>query len=87
LTVLLPSPLDSYTGGLRRARFDDAATVAEVLRGMERRWPGIRFRIVDEHDRVRPHMRIFVNAERCDDLARPVTPADEIMLVAALSGG
>jgi molybdopterin converting factor small subunit len=50
-------------------------------------FPGVRFRIVDENGRVRPHINVFVNEDLVTDLGRKVAPADEVMIVAALSGG
>lgn len=84
--VRLPSPLDSYTGGLRELDLP-GADLASVLAALDARFPGVRFRIIDERDRVRRHISIFVNEDRVTDLARPLAPADEVMIVAALSGG
>ena len=59
MKVLVPSPLRSYTGA---SEVDaQGATLAEVLADLDRRHPGLRFRIVDEQDRMRPHVRFFVN--------------------------
>ena len=60
MRVFIASPLYSYTGG-RGAVESTGATVAEVLADLDRRFPGIRFRVVDEQDRVRQHMRIYVH--------------------------
>jgi len=57
------------------------------LADLENRFPGIRFRMIDEQDRVRRHMRIFVNRVPIEDLATPVAPDDEIHIFQALSGG
>jgi len=85
VNVLVPSPLRSYT----RAREveADGATVAEVLADLERRFPGVRFRMIDEQDRMRPHIRFFVNGEQVFDVAHPLRPGDSIQIVQALSGG
>ena len=85
MNVLVPSPLRSYT----RAREveADGATVAEVLADLERRFPGVRFRMIDEQDRMRPHIRFFVNGEQVFDVAHPLRPGDSIQIVQALSGG
>ena len=32
-------------------------------------FPGFRFRVIDEQDRVRRHILLFVGEERCEDLA------------------
>jgi molybdopterin converting factor small subunit len=58
-----------------------------VLRDLDRQFPGIRFRVVDEQERVRPHIRFFVNGEQAADLARALGPADRVVIVPALSGG
>lgn len=63
------------------------ATLGEVLRDLDARYPGLRFRIVDEQDRVRPHVRLFVRNEDARDLSTPVAEGDEVHIVPALSGG
>ena len=86
MRVLLPSPLASYTGA-RREVDAQGSTLAELLADLDRRYPGIRFRVVDEQDAVRPHIKIFVNREQAASLAAPLAPGDEVLVVAALSGG
>lgn len=85
MKVLIPTPLRSYTG----EREVEAAgpTLAAVLDDLERRYPGIRFRMVDEQERMRPHIRFFVNGEQVFDLSLALRPADEVQIVQALSGG
>ena len=86
MKVLLPTPLADYTAH-RREVAGEGATLDELLRDLDRRYPGIRFRIIDEQDAVRPHIKIFVNREQARDLGRPLGPRDEVLVVAALSGG
>ncbi|MGH8719281.1 MAG: MoaD/ThiS family protein [Burkholderiales bacterium] len=86
MRVLFPSPLHSYTGG-RSQDEGQGASLAELLDFLDVRYPGIRFRVVDEHDRIRRHIRFFVNGEVAKDLAQPLAENDEVMIVAALSGG
>jgi sulfur-carrier protein len=85
-TVRIASPLRSYTNG---AASVDAAggTVAEVLADLERRYPGMRFRMIDEQDRIRRHVRVFVNTREAKSLADRVGAGDELHLLCALSGG
>jgi molybdopterin converting factor small subunit len=83
--VLIPTPLRSYTGA--REVEADGASLGELLAELDRRYPGLRFRMIDEQDRVRPHMRIFVNGEQSFDLARALVPTDSVQIVQALSGG
>lgn len=63
------------------------ATLDEMLRDMERRYAGIRFRIIDEQDRIREHIKIFVNAQQAHDLNAPLRHTDAIHIIGALSGG
>jgi len=83
MKVLIPTPLASYTN--QREVEARGATLAEVLADLERQFPGIRFRIIDEQERMRPHMRFFVNRESVFDLARPLRDDDEVAIVQALS--
>jgi molybdopterin synthase sulfur carrier subunit len=84
--VRIPTPLRSYT--------DQAAmvacvgdTVGAVLVDLDRQFPGLRFRVVDEQDRIRAHMKVFVNDESVRDLSWPLSEEDEVTLMQALSGG
>lgn len=87
MRVLIPNPLLSYTNQARAVEAQ-GATLDELTRDLDRRYPGIRFRIIDEHQRVRRHIKVFVNRDQADDdLGTPLQPGDEIMIVAALSGG
>lgn len=83
--VLIPSALQSYTGASRVTAA--GGTLGEVLADLERRYPGIRFRLVDEQERLRPHMRVFVGGRAIHALAHPIGPADNVAIVQALSGG
>ena len=85
MKVIVPSPLLSYTG--RREVEAEGATLAEVLVDLDRRYPGIRFRVIDEQDRMRPYMRFFVNGAQVFDLGLALAERDEVQLVQALSGG
>jgi sulfur-carrier protein len=86
MRVFIPTPLRSYTGG--RAEVDAAgATLAELLDNLNVAFPGFRFRVIDEQDRIRQHMRIFVNREPVRVLDVPLQPADEVQILQALSGG
>jgi molybdopterin converting factor small subunit len=85
LRVLIPSPLRPYTG---RSWVDaQGATLAAVLDDLDRRYPGIRFRMVDEQEHIRPHVRVFVGGAQVFDLDTDVRGAGEILIVQALSGG
>ena len=86
MKVLLPSPLASYTAHRREVEAV-GATLDELFDDLDRRYPGIRFRVIDEQDAIRPHIKIFVNREQAPAIDRRLAPADEVLVVAALSGG
>ena len=86
MRVRIPTPLRSYTA--QAAAVDaDGGTVDAVLLDLDRQFPGLRFRMVDEQGRLRKHMKIFVGDESVRDLATRVTADVEISIVQALSGG
>jgi molybdopterin synthase sulfur carrier subunit len=85
MKVLIPGPLHSYTG---KAEVEaDGETLDALLRDLDRRYPGLRFRIVDEQDRMRPHVRFFVDGEQAFDLGQRLEAGQSVQLVQALSGG
>lgn len=85
MRVTIPSPLLSYTG--RRAVEAEGITVDDVLHDLDRRFPGLRFRMVDEQDHLRPHMRVFIDSAESRDLATTLPAGATLHIVQALSGG
>ena len=65
----------------------DPPRLRDVFAGLDAAYPGIRFRMVDEAGRVRPHVQVFVAAKVQRDPSAVLKPGDEIMIVGALSGG
>lgn len=84
--VAIPSPLRSYTGG-RSEVGASGDSVEALLADLDRQFPGIRFRMIDEQGAIRRHMRIFVNGTEIATLATPLSPRDEVQILQALSGG
>lgn len=84
--VKVASPLRSYTHGESSVR-SAGTTVRDVLADLDRRFPGMRFRMIDEQDAIREHIRIFVNSTEANDLCAPVADGDDVHLICALSGG
>jgi len=86
MIVHIPSALRSYTAQQGTVE-SDAQTLGELLLELDRRFPGIRFRILSEQDRIRPHIRMFVNDRQTFDLQSTLRSDDELYIVLALSGG
>jgi len=59
MKVLIPGALRSYTGESHVEAEGD--TLNALFADLDRRYPGLRFRVVDEQGLLRPNMRIFVN--------------------------
>jgi len=85
MNVLIPTPLRSYTG--QRAVEASGSTLGAVLADLDRQFPGIRFRMINEQDGMRPHVRFFVNGNQVFDLSQALRSTDEVVIVQALSGG
>jgi sulfur-carrier protein len=86
MKVLIPGPLRSYTDERREVEAE-GATLAALLVDLDRRYPGIRFRMIDEQDGIRRHMRIFVNGDEARAINMPLRSGDEVIILQALSGG
>lgn len=86
MNIFIPSPLRSYT---REKSHVDARgdTLADLLENLNQKYPGIRFRIIDEQEQIRTHIKIFVNREQVHSLAIPLQKNDEVLVICAISGG
>jgi sulfur-carrier protein len=94
VTVLVPGLLRSYTAGAAEVVLavvaPAAATtpcVGDALAALDARFPGLRFRVVDEQGRIRPHIKLFVDQGLAPDLAASLPQDATLMIVGALSGG
>ena len=85
MKILIPSPLLSYTHA--REVEANGATLSELLADLDRQYPGLRFRVIDEQEQMRPHMRFFVNGQQVFGMVHTLRPTDSVQLVQALSGG
>src|SRR5262249_24803921 len=65
----------------------NGSTISEMLNDLNCQFPGIRFRMIDEQDSIRPHMKIFVNGEQVWRLDTALESSDEVYILQALSGG
>lgn len=83
--VRLRNPLKQLAGD-RAEHSIDGATVADLLRELERSNPPLAGWILDERGRVRRHINVFVNGEQAGP-DTPVSGADRIDVLPAISGG
>ena len=85
MKVLIPGALRSYT---REAQVEAVGDTLDALfADLDHSYPGLRFRVVDEQNQLRPNMRVFVNGVGVRELRHALQPDDFVALVLALSGG
>lgn len=68
----------------------EAATVADVVRGLDAIAPGIAFYLCDERGRLRPHVNVFIGEEAVIDrreLSDRIEAGSRVTIMQALSGG
>ena len=86
MKIRIPSPLRSYTDG-RSVVDAHGRTIFELVRSLDTSYPGLRSRIIDEQDRIREHIKIYLDAEQIHDGSAEVEPESEIHIICALTGG
>ncbi|HEX8819478.1 MAG TPA: MoaD/ThiS family protein [Archangium sp.] len=88
-TIRIPTPLRSFTRNQDEVRIS-GATVGEVLRNLDKDFPGIGTRLLDESGAVRRYVNIFHNDEDIRflrELATPVAETDRLTIIPAIAGG
>ncbi len=86
MKVYIPGPLRSYTRNRGEVEAS-GATVDAVLLDLDAQFPGIRFRMIDEQDQIRPHIKIYVNQEEAGTVSETVPANQELQIICAISGG
>ncbi len=85
MKVLIPAALRSYTHAAQVQA--EGQTLAALFADLDRQYPGLRFRVVDEQGRLRHNLRIFVNGRCVRDMSQALGSDDDVAVVLALSGG
>jgi molybdopterin converting factor small subunit len=86
MKVSIPTPLRSYTR--QQAEVEaEGSTLDALLRDLDCRYPGIRFRMVNEQDALRAHIKLFINRKRALRLDTALGEGDCVQILQALSGG
>lgn len=87
-TVRIPTPLRTLTGGSDEVSAS-GATVADVIEDLEKNYPGVRDRLLDDKG-VRRFVNIFVGDEDIrflDGLSTELKSGDQISIIPAIAGG
>lgn len=86
MIVHIPSPLLSYTDQQTPVEAQGETLIA-VLRELDERYPGFLFRIVDEQEGIREHIRFFLGTTPVGELEASLAGVREVHIICALSGG
>ena len=87
--IRIPTTLRSFTRNQQEVA-TTGATVGEVLRELEKRFPGIGPRLLDDKGAVRRYVNVFLNDEDIrflQELDTPVKDSDRLTLIPAMAGG
>ncbi|MBI3456522.1 MAG: MoaD/ThiS family protein [Candidatus Rokubacteria bacterium] len=87
--IRIPTPLRRVTNGVAEVKAE-GKDVAELINDLERQFPGIRERLVEESGELRRFINIYVNEEDIRFLsgkATAVKDGDEVSIVPAIAGG
>ncbi len=89
VTVLIPTPLRSYTGGEARVTAE-GGSVGDVLRALDTAYPGLHERICERDGEIRRFVNVFVNGRNVredDGAATTLNSGDEVGIIPAMAGG
>ena len=87
--VRIPTPLRSLTKGNAQVEAT-GDTVIDVIADLERQYPGLRDRIVDDGGEIRRFVNVYVNQEDVrflDGDKTALKDGDEMAIVPAMAGG
>jgi len=87
--VRIPTPLRAMTKGSADVQVT-ADTVGDLIEDLERQFPGMRERLVEESGEIRRFINIYVNQEDIRFLQGAKTALkqdDEVSIVPAIAGG
>jgi sulfur-carrier protein len=90
IRVQLSGQLRDWTNGVSRVELDSGPDVLSVVRKLDARFPGLGQRIVDDQERIRPHVNVFVNLENSRELGKEkarVKDGDTVHILPSVSGG
>ena len=86
MSVRISSVLQQYTQGLSYLEIKKSS-LNELIDELDFKFPGIKFRFIDEQNKIRPHMKIFVDGRPITDIFIPLNENSDVFIVHAISGG
>jgi len=87
--VRIPTPLRTLTKGVAEVQAD-ASTVTDLIEVLERQFPGLKERLLEDGGQLRRFINIYINQEDIRFLQGATTSlkqSDEVSIVPAIAGG
>ena len=86
-TVWIPSLMQKLTDGREQVEVS-GTTVRQIIDELEAAYPGIRARLVNEDDRVRPDVAVAIDGEiSTEGMRKKVGESSEVHFLPAMAGG
>ncbi|MFP5224021.1 MAG: ubiquitin-like small modifier protein 1 [Actinomycetota bacterium] len=89
IEVRVPTVLRKHTGG-ERAVGGEGATIAEVLKDLDAKHPGLRDAVLDDSGELARFINMYLNDEDVrylQSLETPVKDGDTLSILPAVAGG
>lgn len=87
--VRIPAPLQKLTQNKQEVEAE-AANIKELVIDLEKQFPGIKARLLDESGKIRRFINFYVNDEDIRFLKQDETPlfeGNEVSIIPAIAGG
>ncbi|MDI2131216.1 ubiquitin-like small modifier protein 1 [Yinghuangia seranimata] len=89
VSVRIPTILRTYTGGAAEVSAE-GATLAEVIDSLEKAYPGIAARLLDDTGKLRRFVNVYVNDDDvrfADGLETATADGASVSVIPAVAGG
>ncbi len=90
MSVHISGHLKDYTGKNRDFQVETSENIFELIYQLNKMFPGIRDRILDDQDKTREYVNIFVNGENIrdgDNERTKLKEGDQIHVLPSIAGG
>jgi molybdopterin synthase sulfur carrier subunit len=88
--VRIPTPLRKLTAEKDIVEVNGTKNVGDLIESLEKSYPGIKERLVDEKGEVRRFINVFINDEDIrflENKGSALKDGDEVSIVPAIAGG
>ena len=86
----MTAQLKDWTHGASEVELDSAGDLRRTLKKLDEAFPGIGQRIMDDQDRLRANVNVFVNGKNSRYLLEDETKlkdGDEVVILPSVAGG